>query len=64
MNMGKTSDICFLLEGTYPYVAGGVSTWVHQLISSLHHYTFSLAVILPSEKSPRRLKYDVPPNVI
>jgi glycosyltransferase involved in cell wall biosynthesis len=25
-------DVLFLLEGTYPYVAGGVSSWVHQIV--------------------------------
>ena len=25
-------DVCLMLEGTYPFVSGGVSTWVHNLI--------------------------------
>ena len=24
-----TADICLLLEGTWPYVRGGVSRWIH-----------------------------------
>ena len=27
------ADVGLLLEGTYPYVSGGVSTWVHEIIS-------------------------------
>ena len=27
--------VCLLLEGTYPYVSGGVSTWVHQIIEAM-----------------------------
>ena len=25
-------DVCLLVEGTYPFVAGGVSSWVHDII--------------------------------
>ena len=25
-------DVCIIVEGSYPYVAGGVSSWVHDLI--------------------------------
>ena len=26
-----SADVCLVLEGTYPYVSGGVSAWVHDL---------------------------------
>ena len=26
--------ICFLAEGCYPYVVGGVSSWIHSMIRS------------------------------
>ena len=61
--MSSQTDVCFLLEGTYPYVSGGVSTWVHQLVTSLNEFTFSLVVILPSEQTPREFKYELPSNV-
>ncbi len=44
-------------------MAGGVSSWVHQLIKGLDDYTFSLAVILPSDSDKWQPKYDVPENV-
>src|SRR5690606_14206749 len=28
-------DVCLLLEGTWPYVRGGVSSWINQLILGL-----------------------------
>ncbi|MFQ5824552.1 MAG: GT4 family glycosyltransferase PelF [bacterium] len=62
--MGTETDVCLILEGTYPYVAGGVSTWVHQLISSLKEFSFSLAVILPDKASEREIKYPIPENII
>ena len=30
---GQGADIGLLLEGTYPFVSGGVSSWVHEIIS-------------------------------
>lgn len=59
----KTADICLILEGTYPYVSGGVSGWTHSLISSLPEKTFHLLCILPPE-AETDLKYDVPDNVV
>jgi hypothetical protein len=29
------ADVCMLLEGTYPYVRGGVSSWVHHILTGL-----------------------------
>ncbi|MCG6197789.1 DUF3492 domain-containing protein, partial [Anoxybacillus sp. LAT_38] len=26
--------ICIVAEGSYPYVTGGVSSWIHDVISS------------------------------
>ena len=34
-NGSEPADVCLVLEGTYPYVKGGVSTWVHDLIGDL-----------------------------
>ncbi|MFQ5753741.1 MAG: GT4 family glycosyltransferase PelF, partial [bacterium] len=61
--MKPQSDVCLILEGTYPYVAGGVSSWVHQLVTSLQEFTFSLVVILPNQNSPQKVKYDLPNNI-
>ena len=27
--------MCLILEGSYPYVHGGVSTWMHQYITEM-----------------------------
>ncbi|MEO7022602.1 MAG: DUF3492 domain-containing protein, partial [Ktedonobacteraceae bacterium] len=35
-------DICLLVEGAYPYVTGGVSNWLHELVSNLPSLTFSV----------------------
>ena len=39
------ADVCLLLEGTYPYVRGGVSTWVKQLIEGMPDLTFSIVFL-------------------
>jgi glycosyltransferase involved in cell wall biosynthesis len=57
------ADICLILEGTYPYVTGGVSIWAHQLIREQSHLTFQLVAIVPKD-AERVLKYELPPNVI
>lgn len=58
------SDICLILEGTYPYVTGGVSSWVHNLIQALPNIRFSLLTILPKGDVYRDYKYDLPDNVV
>lgn len=57
-------DVCLILEGTYPYVAGGVSTWVHQLIAAMRDLKFGLVTIFPHADPGRTAKYEVPPHVI
>ncbi len=56
------ADVCLLLEGTYPYVAGGVSAWVHDLVKAQAHLTFEIVAIVP-DHAPRARVYDVPANV-
>jgi glycosyltransferase involved in cell wall biosynthesis len=56
-------DVALLLEGTYPFVRGGVSSWVHRLIELLPETTFSLVFL-----GGRRADYGAPaypslPNV-
>jgi polysaccharide biosynthesis protein PelF len=58
------ADICLVLEGTYPYVSGGVSTWVHQVISMFPEWKFAL-FFLGAQKDPKaKPKYHIPPNVV
>ncbi len=35
-------DVCLLVEGTYPYLAGGVSAWVHDIINGHPALKFSV----------------------
>ena len=57
------ADVCLVLEGTYPYVSGGVSSWVHDLVRSLPELTFSLFHIGPQPGVYGGRRYQLPSNV-
>jgi len=61
---GRRADVALLLEGTYPYVRGGVSAWVHQLIRGLPELTFSLVFIGGSRERRGDRAYELPANVV
>ena len=56
--------VCLLLEGTYPYVSGGVSTWVHQVIEAMPECDFSVHFIGDQKQHNASFKYDLPGNVV
>ena len=55
-------DVCLLLEGTYPYTPGGVSSWVHDLVGGLAPLTFHVVSLLPGTTVPAR-NYTLPANI-
>ena len=61
----KTADICLVLEGTYPFVSGGVSSWVHRLTSDLPDHTFRILHISPKRGFyPKGPVYEMPKNIL
>ena len=56
------NDICLILEGTYPYVLGGVSGWTHQLINSFSDKKIAVVAVMPTREE-LTFKYDVPKNI-
>jgi len=54
-------DVCLILEGTYPYVVGGVSKWTHALVKNLSEIKFSIVHLHSGEE--RKIKFEVPENV-
>ncbi|MEO5655710.1 MAG: GT4 family glycosyltransferase PelF [Nitrosospira sp.] len=60
---GPVADIALLLEGTYPYVRGGVSSWVHQIITGLPEIKFAVIFIGGERKMYGPAQYQFPPNV-
>lgn len=63
MPMRGEADVCLLLEGTYPYVLGGVSSWVHDLIRAQNHLKFALVSLTPDDK-PIKQNFEIPDNVV
>jgi len=61
---GERADICLLLEGTYPYVKGGVSGWVHQLISGLPELRFAVIFLGGRATQYRHMQYHLPDNLV
>ena len=57
-------DVCLLVEGAYPYVTGGVSSWVHRLIQGLPEVRFGLLELLPDRAYAQQSRYDIPANVV
>jgi len=55
--------ICIVVEGAYPYVQGGVSSWVHTLASQLPEYEFVIQTIIASHDDSGKFKYKLPDNV-
>lgn len=62
-NPNEHTDICLLLEGTYPYVRGGVSTWVKQLIEGMPDLTFSIIFLGASADDYDKPAYPLPDNL-
>lgn len=57
------ADICLLLEGTFPYVTGGVSSWLYELIKAHNQFTFHIVCLLPKGYQGT-YRYEIPKNVL
>jgi len=57
-------DVVFLCEGTYPFVPGGVSSWIHSLIVGMPELKFGIVYLAPSEKDAMKFRYEMPENVL
>ncbi len=55
--------ICLILEGSYPYTFGGVSSWTHNYIKALPQHEFVLWVIGAKASDKGKFKYELPENV-
>lgn len=55
--------ICLIAEGCYPYVVGGVSSWIHRLIQSFHGQEFIILAIVANRSWSGKFVYELPENV-
>jgi len=59
-------DVMLFSEGTYPYVKGGVSSWILQLMKGLPEYTFGVCFVGATpllDGKPMEISYEFPPNL-
>ena len=55
--------VCIIVEGSYPYVSGGVSSWVQMLLERFDEIDFVIWSIATSREEMSELKYTLPSNV-
>jgi glycosyltransferase involved in cell wall biosynthesis len=60
----NTADITLVLEGTYPFLSGGLAQWVHQIVGGLPQYRFYLVCIGSTPDACDRLRFTLPENVV
>ncbi|RKR46206.1 GT4 family glycosyltransferase PelF [Paraburkholderia sp. BL17N1] len=58
------ADVCLLLEGTFPFVRGGVSSWVNEMIRSYPETRFAIVFIGSREQDYNGAAYALPDNVV
>lgn len=63
-SLDDRADVVLVLEGTYPYVMGGVSSWVHRLVTRMPDLTFGIVHLAPRvDHYGQRPAYSLPPNI-
>jgi glycosyltransferase involved in cell wall biosynthesis len=60
----READIALLLEGTFPYVSGGVSSWVNQIIRAFPELRFAIVFLGSRREDYSDMKYVLPDNVV
>jgi glycosyltransferase involved in cell wall biosynthesis len=58
------ADVCLLLEGTFPYVRGGVSSWVDGMIRAFPDIRFAIAFIGSRREDYGDPAFALPENVV
>ncbi len=64
LDRGESIEVLFIAEGTYPYVRGGVSTWIHQLITGMQDIKFGVLFLGSREEDYGEIKYELPGNLV
>ena len=55
--------ICMVAEGCYPYVVGGVSSWIHSIIKAFPEHEFLVLAILANRSYRGKFAYELPENL-
>ncbi|NLK74691.1 MAG: GT4 family glycosyltransferase PelF [Clostridiales bacterium] len=55
--------VCIIAEGCYPYVVGGVSSWIHSMIKLFPNIEFNLITIIADRNLSGKFSYQLPNNL-
>ncbi|MGN1205801.1 MAG: GT4 family glycosyltransferase PelF [Eubacterium sp.] len=55
--------VCIVAEGCYPYVVGGVSSWIHSMIRAFPNLEFQILAIISNRSLSGKFAYELPDNV-
>ena len=58
------ADVCLLVEGTYPFVSGGVSSWVHDVICGHPELKFAVLYVGSYPGAHGEPRFKLPANVV
>lgn len=64
LRTAKRVDVMLLLEGTFPYVSGGVSSWVNQIIRGFPELTFGAVFLGSRSDDYGEMRYELPDNLV
>ncbi|MCX7641642.1 MAG: GT4 family glycosyltransferase PelF [Elusimicrobiales bacterium] len=57
-------DIMLICEGTFPYIKGGVSSWIYQIIKNLRNFSFGIVFLGGKERDYKEIRYELPQNLL
>lgn len=55
--------VCIIAEGCYPYVVGGVSSWIHSMIKAFPQVEFVVLAIISNRSQRGKFTYELPDNL-
>lgn len=56
--------VCLIVEGAYPYVTGGVSSWIQDIITHFSQVEFVVQTLVVDRHGRQPFAYEIPPNVV
>lgn len=55
--------VCLIVEGAYPYITGGVSSWIQQMLLKFKDIEFVIQTLVVDREEKREFKHKIPDNV-
>ncbi|MCT4542595.1 MAG: GT4 family glycosyltransferase PelF [Vallitalea sp.] len=55
--------VCLIVEGAYPYLLGGVSSWIQQMLLEFKDVEFVIQTLVVDRDEKKEFKYKIPDNV-